>query len=128
MSNAVKNEVIKKTVYGKLVAKGNNIDTSGFVLKSRYNADKRDLEEKDRDTSKLVKKSNYNVEVSELENKILSISDLVITSALTAVGNKIPSVSNLVKKQIRTQKLVSLRRNLLIINMTNILLLQNLIS
>ena len=31
--NVVKNEVVKKTVYDRLVAKVNNIDTSGFVLK-----------------------------------------------------------------------------------------------
>ena len=34
LSNVVKNDVVKKTVYDKLVAKVNNIDTSGFVLKS----------------------------------------------------------------------------------------------
>ena len=32
-SNVVKNDVIKKTVYDKLVAKVNNIDTSGLVKK-----------------------------------------------------------------------------------------------
>ena len=30
--NAVKNKVVKKTVYDELVAKVNNIDTRGFVL------------------------------------------------------------------------------------------------
>ena len=30
LSNVVKSEVVKKTVYDKLVAKVNNIDTSGF--------------------------------------------------------------------------------------------------
>ena len=33
LSNAVKNEVVKKTEYNKLVTKVNNIDTSDFVLK-----------------------------------------------------------------------------------------------
>ena len=33
LSNAVINEVVKKTVYDKLVAKANNLDTNGFVLK-----------------------------------------------------------------------------------------------
>ena len=33
LSNVVKNDVVKKTVYDKLVAKVNNIDTSDFVLK-----------------------------------------------------------------------------------------------
>ena len=33
----------KKTVYDKLVAKVNNIDTSGLVLKTKYDTDKSDL-------------------------------------------------------------------------------------
>ena len=37
LSNVVKNEVVKKTVYDKLVAKVNDIDTSGFVLKTKIN-------------------------------------------------------------------------------------------
>ena len=40
LSNVVKNEVIKKTEYDKLVNKVNNIDTSGFILKTKYDADK----------------------------------------------------------------------------------------
>ena len=56
-----------------------------------------------------------------------SISGLATNAALTAVENKIPDVSTLVKKKIMAQKLVSLKKNLLIIIMTSILLLQNLI-
>ena len=33
LSNVVKSDVVKKTVYNKLVAKVDNIDTSDFVLK-----------------------------------------------------------------------------------------------
>ena len=51
-----------------------------------------------------------------------SISGLVTNAALTAIENIIPDVSGLVKK------LVNLKRDLLIIIMTNILLHQNLIS
>ena len=47
---------------------------------------------------------------------------------LTPVENRIPIVSNFVKKQIMTQKLVKLKRNLLIIITMNILQLLNLIS
>ena len=46
LSNVVKNDVVKKAVYDKLVAKVNNIDTSVFVLKTKYDADKSDLEKK----------------------------------------------------------------------------------
>ena len=43
LSDVVKNDVSKKTVYDKLVEKVNNIDTSGFVLKTKYDADKSEL-------------------------------------------------------------------------------------
>ena len=46
LSNVVKNDVVKKTVYDKLVTKVNNIDTSDFVLKTKYNTDKTELENK----------------------------------------------------------------------------------
>ena len=46
LSDVVKNNVPKKTVCDKLVAKVNNIDTSDFVLKTNYNADKTELEKK----------------------------------------------------------------------------------
>ena len=37
LSDVVKNDVVKKTVYDKLVAKVDNIDTIDFVLKTKYN-------------------------------------------------------------------------------------------
>ena len=46
LSDVVKNDVAKKTVYNKLAAKVNNIDTSAFVLKIKYQADKTELEKK----------------------------------------------------------------------------------
>ena len=39
-------------MYDKLIAKVSNIDTSEFVLKSKYDTDKWDLEKKIRDTDK----------------------------------------------------------------------------
>ena len=44
LSNVVNNDVVKKTVYDKLVAKINNIDISGFILKTKYDTDKSELE------------------------------------------------------------------------------------
>ena len=43
LSDIVKNDVVKKTVYDKLVAKVNSIDTSAFVLKTRYDTNKTEL-------------------------------------------------------------------------------------
>ena len=63
--------------------------------------------------------------MNESKGEIPSITNLDTTSALTAVKNKMPSVSNLVKKLTITQKLMKLERKLLIIIMINILLQQN---
>ena len=54
LSDVVNNEVVKKTVYNKLVAKLNNIDTSGFVLKTKYDTDKSSLEKKISDANKNI--------------------------------------------------------------------------
>ena len=62
-------------MYDKLPTKVNNIDTSDFVLKTKYQTYK-----------------------TELENKIPGVSSLAAKTALTVVENKIPSVSSLVKK------------------------------
>ena len=94
LSDVVKNDVVKKTVYDKLVAKVNNIDTSDFVLKTKYNTDKTELEKKIPDVTDFVKKTK----LTELENKIPDVSSLATKTALTAVENKIPDVSSLVQK------------------------------
>ena len=78
-------------------------------------------------------KKNSNTKISEIEGKIPSISGLATNTTLTAVENKISNISSLVKKtkqkkQIMIQNLLKLKRNLLIIIMINILLLQSLIS
>ena len=98
LSDVVNNDVIKKGEYKKLVNKVNNIDTSRFILKTKYDADKLELEMKIPGTNNLIKKSDYNTKISEIENKIPSISNLATKAALTTVENKIPGTSNLVKK------------------------------
>ena len=40
LSDVVKNDVVKKTAYHKLVAKINHIDTNNFVLKTKYKTNK----------------------------------------------------------------------------------------
>ena len=92
LSDVVKNDVVKKTVYDKLVAKVNSIDTSGFVLKTNYDTDKNELENKIPDTSGLVKKTDYNAKTTEIEGKIPSICGLATNTALTADETKIPNI------------------------------------
>ena len=57
LSDVVKNDVVKKTFYDKLVAKVNNIDTDEFVLKTKYQTDKAELEKKILDVTDRVKKN-----------------------------------------------------------------------
>ena len=66
LSDVVKNDVVKKTRYDKLVAKLDNIDTSDFLLLTKYNTDKTELENKIPDVTDFGKK----VKLTELENKI----------------------------------------------------------
>ena len=73
LSDLVKNDVIKKDVYNKLVTKVNNIDTSGFVLKTKYDTDKSELENKIPDTSILVKKTDCNTKITEIDGRIPDI-------------------------------------------------------
>ena len=128
LSRVVNKDVVKQTVYDKLVATVNNVDIVGFVLKTNYDTDKSELENKISDTSELVKKFHYNAKISEIESKIPSISALATNAALTTVETKIPNVRSLVKKnktkkkQIMIQILLKLKRDLLII-IINILLL-----
>ena len=75
LNNVVKNDVVIETAYDKLVANVDDIDTNDFVLKTKYDTDK-----------------------SELEKKIPNVTDLVKKTKLTDLENKIPDVSNLAKK------------------------------
>ena len=127
LSKVVKNDVVKKTVYDKLVAKVDNIDTTKFILKNafdKYNLDaekaiksigdvikkhgplvtKNELdafEHKIPDANSLVKKTDLDAKITEIEDKIPCITGLATNSVLTAVENKIPNVSSLVKKKNR---------------------------
>ena len=81
--------MLLKSVHDKLAAKVNNIDTSEFVLKTKYQTNK-----------------------TELENKIPHVSSLARKTALTAVENKIPDVSSLVKKTDYDTKISELEKKL----------------
>ena len=55
-SDVVKNDVVQKAVYDKLVAKVNNIGTSDFVLKTNFNTKFTGLENEIPNTSGLLKR------------------------------------------------------------------------
>ena len=94
---------MKKKQYNKFVTKLDDIDTTDFVKKTKYEKGGSDFEDKISkinknipDVSGLVKKTEFNAKITEIEDKIPSISGLATNSALTAVENKIPNVSSLV--------------------------------
>ena len=99
LSDLLKNYDVKKTEYDKLVAKVNGIDTNGFVLKTKYDTDKSELENNISDTSGLVKKTDFDTKIAEIESKIPDVTNLATKIALTTIENKIPDVSSLVKKR-----------------------------
>ena len=105
LSNVVKNDLVKKTEYNKLVAKVDNINTTNFVKKTKYEKDGSDFEDKINKIHKKyqilvlwLKETDFNTKISEIEGKIPSITGLATNSELTAIENKTPDVSSLVKK------------------------------
>ena len=112
LSNVVKNDVVEKTMYDKLVAKVDNIDTSGLVKKTGYKTKITEIEDKIPDSSSFVKKTDYNTKITEIEGKILDISCLATKTALNTTENKIPSINGLVKKTEYNTKITDIENKL----------------
>ena len=60
LSNVVKNDVVKKTLYDKLITKVNKIDFRRFVLETNSDTDKSNLGKKIPDTTGVIM-LNYNI-------------------------------------------------------------------
>ena len=88
LRNAVKNDVVKKSDYNKLVTQANNIDASGLVKKTGYITKITEIEGKIPDISNLTTKTA----LITVENKILDTSNLATKAALTTIENKIPKM------------------------------------
>ena len=69
----LKMRLLKKAAFEKLAAKVNNLDISDFVLRTKYQTDKTELEKKIPDVTDFVKKTKP----TELEKKIRDVSSLV---------------------------------------------------
>ena len=83
LSNVVKNDVVKKTEYDKLVNKVNSVDNTNFVSRTKYEKDGSDFEDKidkiDKkipDVSDFVKKKHILIlKLLELRVKYLALAD-----------------------------------------------------
>ena len=80
------------------LSKLSNVLKNDVVKKTEYNAKIKSVEDKIPDIINLPTKTTLNAKINEVKGEIPSINNWANTTALTAVENKIPSVSNLVKK------------------------------
>ena len=103
------------------LSKLSNVVKNGVVKKTEYNAKIKNIEDNTPDITNVATKTTLNAKINEFKGEILSITNLTLTAALntkrneckgeipsiikwatttdlTAVENKIPNVSNLVKK------------------------------
>ena len=83
LSDAVKNNIIKKDV---------------------YNAKIKNIEDKIPDITNLATNTTLNAKWNEVKKEIPGITYFRTTTALSAVGNKTPNVSNSVKKKEKKKK------------------------
>ena len=77
LSDVVKNDVVKRDVYHAKIT---------------------NIEDKIPDITNLATKTTFNAKINEVKGETPNITNLATTNAYTAVENKIPNVSNLVKK------------------------------
>ena len=69
-----------------------------LLKKDVYNAKIKNIENEILYINNLATKTTLTAKINEVKGEIPKITNLPTTSALTAVENRIPSVSNLVKK------------------------------
>ena len=75
LSNVVKNDVVKMSEYDKLVEKVDNVDTTGFVLKTTYDTDKSETQ--------------------------IQINQIHLESKISDADKKIPDTRDLAKKRLK---------------------------
>ena len=96
-SKVDKLDVDKLPVPGDL-SKLSDVVKSDVVKKDVYNAKIKNVEDKILEITYLATNASLNAKINLVKGEIPSITNLATTAALTTVENKIPNVSNLVKK------------------------------
>ena len=80
------------------LSKLSDVVKSDVAKKNVYNAKIKNIEDKIPDITNIVTSASLNVRINEVKGEIPIITNLATTAAYTTVNNKIPNVSNLVKK------------------------------
>ena len=125
LNDVVKNDVVEKDVYYVKIKDIENRKcyitdiATNTTLNAKIIAVKIDI-------AKLATNTALNAKINEVKNKIPYITILATSTDLTAVENKLPNVSNLVKKLIITQKFM--RTLLIMITVINIFLQRNVLN
>ena len=111
------------------LSKLRDVVKNGVVKKDVYNTKIKDIEDKIPDITNLATNASLNVKIHVVKGEIPSITNLATTAAFTPVENKIPNVSNSVKKLTTIQNLMKLRKELqIMIIVISIWLFQNLLN
>ena len=100
LSDVVKNDVVKKNVYNAMIK---NIedkvpDIINLATNASLSAKISEVKGEIPSITNLATNASLNVEINEVKGEIPNISYLTTATALAAAENKIPSVSNLVKR------------------------------
>ena len=125
LNDVVKNDAVEKDVYYVKIKDIENRKryitdiATNTTLNAKIIAVKIDI-------AKLATNTALNAKINEVKNKMPYITSLATSTDLTAVENKLPNVSNLVKKLIITQKFM--RTLLIMIIVINIFLQRNVIN
>ena len=99
LSDVVKIDVVKKDEFNAEIKNiEHKIPGSTFATKSTLNAKINQVKVQIPNITNLVTDASFDAKINEVKGQIPNITNLATTGALTAFENKIPSVSNLVKK------------------------------
>ena len=114
LSDIVKNDVVKKDVYS---AKIKNIedeipDITKLVTNTTLNAKINEIKGEILSITNLPTTAALIAKINEVKGKKPCITNLASTTALAAVENKMPNVSNLVKKAYYNIKVIEIEKKI----------------
>ena len=100
LSDVAKNDAVKKDVYKTKIKKIEDKipDITNLATNASLNTKINDVQGEIPSITNLDTTTTLNAKMDEVKGEISNVTNLATTTALTAVENKIPNVSNLVKK------------------------------
>ena len=111
LSDVVKNDVVKKEVHNAKieVIEGKIPDIANLATNGSLNAKINRFKGEIPSNTSLATTAALNAQINEIKGEIPNITNLATNTAFTAVENKIPNVSNLVKKADYNTKICEIK-------------------